>query len=84
MIEGEREIRISSFSAAVYSDDEQGGNYHERNEIEKGKDGEGRNTDCDGRHRHNKQRRVLNYPGWAKHQVLQLRQQQGGIREILV
>ena len=30
-------MRISSFSAAVYSDHEQGGDYHDRVESKKGK-----------------------------------------------
>jgi hypothetical protein len=44
-------MRISSFSAAVYSGQEQGGKYNERGEVgKKGKDGEGRNTDRDSGH----------------------------------
>jgi hypothetical protein len=33
-------MRVSSFFSAVYSDYEQGGNYNERTEGKKGKDGE--------------------------------------------
>ena len=36
---------------AVYSNQEQGGNYNERAEGDKGKDGEGRNTACGKRGR---------------------------------
>ena len=59
----DRGIRISSFSTAVYSDHEQGGDYNERAKGEEGKDGEGRHTDRDGGHRRSKQHRVLHNPG---------------------
>jgi hypothetical protein len=62
----ERGIRISSFSAAVYSNHKQGGDYNERAEGKKGKDGEGRHTDCDGGYRRSKQHRVLYYLGREK------------------
>jgi len=44
----DRGIRISSFSAAVYSEHEQSGKFNERVDGEKGREGEGGNTDRDG------------------------------------